>query len=162
MSSPAALESSRDPRRASARGAQCLPRRRSTTSLRPEEGAIGPFITTSDAGDGVGPLLSDRPLVVGFDPVLRRRVWIHVVPRHTEPIDAVRRDLSRTGRLHWLTGRRAGIENWDAFEAPDGRPLVAALRDGTPQWTTLKSWLLDSVRGAGRSHRGPLDARAST
>jgi hypothetical protein len=45
--------------------------------------------------------------------------------------------------LHWLTGRRTRSDNWDAFEAPDGQPLLVALRDGAPQWSTLKSWLLD-------------------
>jgi hypothetical protein len=85
----------------------------------------------------------DPHLVVGFDPVLRRRVWIHLVRPHTRPIDAVRRDLSRTGRLHWLTGRRSGSDNWDAFEAPDGHAWLAALHDGVPAWSTLKSWLLD-------------------
>jgi hypothetical protein len=97
----------------------------------------GPFIATVDAGD------SGADLVVGFDPVLRRRVWIHLVSPRTDAIGAVRRDLSRPGRLHWLTGRRTGSDNWDAFEAPDGQPLLAALRDGAPQWSTLKAWLVD-------------------
>jgi serine/threonine protein kinase len=97
----------------------------------------GPFIAMTDGVD------SDRQVVVAFDPVLRRKMWIRVVASHTRPIDAIRRDLSRTGRLHWLTGRRSGSDNWDAFEAPDGQPLVAVLREGTPQWSTLKSWLLD-------------------
>jgi serine/threonine protein kinase len=82
-------------------------------------------------------------LVVGFDPVLRRQVWIHVVSPGAHPISPVRRDVSRTGRLHWLTGRRNGFDNWDAFEAPDGQPLLQALRGPAPQWSTLKSWLLD-------------------
>jgi hypothetical protein len=96
----------------------------------------GPFRALGDDRD-------DAPLVVGFDPVLRRQVWIQVVPPRTPPISAVRRDLSRPGRLHWLTGRRNGTDNWDAFEAPDGQPLLLALRASAPQWTTLKSWLLD-------------------
>ena len=94
----------------------------------------GPFAALTDARD------REHDLVIGFDPVLRRRVWIQVVPRDTHPIGTVRRDVARTGRLHWLTGRRAGSENWDAFEAPDGRPLLAL---PAPDWTTLKSWLLD-------------------
>jgi serine/threonine protein kinase len=97
----------------------------------------GPFIAILDAID------RDPHVVVAFDPVLRRKVWIHVVPRHARPIDAVRRDLSRTGRLHWLTGRRSGTDNWDAFEAPDGHSLSRMLEHGTPSWSTLKSWLLD-------------------
>ena len=97
----------------------------------------GPFRALSDEREG------DARLIVGFDPVLRRQVWIHEASPQTRPIDAVRRDLSRTGRLHWLTGRRNGADNWDAFEAPDGQPLLLALQTSTPQWTTLKSWLLD-------------------
>jgi eukaryotic-like serine/threonine-protein kinase len=97
----------------------------------------GPFVAADDAGDN-GP-----HHVVAFDPVLRRRVWIHIVPPHARPIAAVRRDLSRTGRLHWLTGRRNGSDNWDAFEAPDGQPLSTVLHDAPAQWSTLKSWLLD-------------------
>jgi hypothetical protein len=82
--------------------------------------------------------LSD--LIMGFDHVLRRQVWIHVARPQTAAIDAVRRDVSRTGRLHWLTGRRSANEAWDAFEAPDGYPLITR---PTAEWTTLKSWLLD-------------------
>jgi hypothetical protein len=96
----------------------------------------GPFVATTDVPDG-------DHLVVGFDPVLRRHVWIHVVSAHTPPIGAVRRDVSRTGRLHWLTGRRASHDNWDAFEAPDGQPLLRAIQGSSPPWSTLKSWLLD-------------------
>lgn len=97
----------------------------------------GPFVVATDAGN------DDPHLIVGFDPILRRRVWIHLARPHTPPIDAGRRDLSRTGRLHWLTGRRTGNDNWDAFEAPDGRSLLAAFQDGVPLWSALKSWLLD-------------------
>jgi len=32
--------------------------------------------------------------------------------------------VGRVGRLHWLTGRRSPDENWDVYEAPDGRPLL--------------------------------------
>jgi hypothetical protein len=50
--------------------------------------------------------------------------------------------VSRTGRLHWLSGRRSAAENWDAYEAPDGRPLLT-LDHTARQWSTVKSWLLD-------------------
>jgi hypothetical protein len=97
----------------------------------------GPFRAVTDVRNG------NPNLVVGFDPVLRRQVWIHEVPRQTAPIAAERRALSRTGRLHWLTGRRSGGDNWDAFEAPDGQPFLLALRGPALSWSTLKSWLLD-------------------
>jgi hypothetical protein len=98
---------------------------------------FGPFIATPDVPG------SDPHLVVGFDPVLRRKVWIHIVPPRARPIDAIRRGLSRTGRLHWLTGRHNGTDNWDAFEAPDGQPWLTALHGSATPWSTLKSWLLD-------------------
>jgi eukaryotic-like serine/threonine-protein kinase len=94
----------------------------------------GPFSVVSDAGTDA------RELVVGFDPVLRRRVWIHLARPQTPAIDATRRNVSRAGRLHWLTGRRSATEDWDAFEAPDGRALLSC--PGT-DWATLKIWLLD-------------------
>jgi hypothetical protein len=83
-------------------------------------------------------------LLAGFDPVLRRRVWIHAVPAGTPPVDPVRRDIGRVGRLHWLTGRRAADENWDAYEAPDGQPLLAQDRIDW-SWPVCKAWLTDVV-----------------
>jgi len=106
------------------------------TALSSHGPRYGPFTVLSDTRSE----LSD--LIMGFDPVLRRQVWIHVARPQTPAIDAVRRDVSRTGRLHWLTGRRSSNEAWDAFEAPDGYPLVTR---PTAEWTTLKSWLLDLV-----------------
>jgi eukaryotic-like serine/threonine-protein kinase len=122
---------------------QIRSRRSTGAALAPDDlpaargSRYGPFVATADAGD------KGADLVVGLDPVLRRRVWIHLVSSHADRIGAVRRDLSRPGRLHWLTGRRTGSDNWDAFEAPDGQSWLVALRDGTPQWSTLRSWLLD-------------------
>lgn len=104
-------------------------------AIPPRGKRYGPFVAATEAAEA-------GPLVAGFDPVLRRRVWIHVVPPRTPPIDPRRRDVSRAGRLHWLTGRRAGSEHWDAYEALDGQPLLA--RTGpAPDWAVLKSWLLD-------------------
>jgi eukaryotic-like serine/threonine-protein kinase len=98
--------------------------------------SYGPFTVVSKprpSGDG--------QLVLGFDSVLRRHVWIHTVPPNTPAIDAARRDVGRTGRLFWLTGRRSTSENWDAFEAPDGEAFLA--RKGVAPWSTLKLWLMD-------------------
>ena len=96
----------------------------------------GPFAVVRDlcaVGEG--------RLVLGFDPVLRRQVWIRVVPPGVPPVGGARRDVSRIGRLHWLSGRRSGDENWDAFEAPDGRPL--SLTGAAVSWPAVKLWLLD-------------------
>ena len=112
----------------------------------------GPFDVVAEAGrTGSGRLL------IGFDPILRRRVWIHAVPAGTAPIDAARRDVGRAGRLHWLSGRRTAdadarerldsreLGDWDAFEAPDGAPWLLR-RDTGASWPTLKSWLRDLAR----------------
>jgi hypothetical protein len=65
-------------------------------------------------------------LLIGVDPILRRHVWIHEVPRLTPSVQTARRDISRPGRLYWLAGRRSAAENWDAFEAPRGEPFLTA------------------------------------
>jgi uncharacterized RDD family membrane protein YckC len=97
----------------------------------------GPFVVVSDAGNtGSGRLL------VGFDPILRRHVWIHAVTSDTPPTSATRRDASREGRLHWLTGKRAADDSWDAFEAPSGEPFLNH-RTSSRGWRTVKLWLLD-------------------
>jgi uncharacterized RDD family membrane protein YckC len=97
----------------------------------------GPFIPVAEAGR-----TSNGTIIIGFDPVLRRDVWIHEVGADTPAISTARRDVSRIGRLHWLTGRRSAHENWDAFEAPGGHPFLAHA-DTTPGWRTLELWLLD-------------------
>jgi uncharacterized RDD family membrane protein YckC len=97
---------------------------------------LGPFDVTgslgrTDAGE----------LVLGFDPLLKRRVWIHVLRTGTPPIPPALRDIARAGRLRWLSGRRTAIEAWDAYEAFDGLAL-AALPHAQP-WRVVRRWLLD-------------------
>jgi uncharacterized RDD family membrane protein YckC len=98
--------------------------------------SYGPFTVISDAGAADG-----GRVLLGFDPTLRRRVWIRTLPPDAPVISATRRDVSRVGRLHWLTGKRSAEENWDAFEAPDGEPLRSCR--GGISWATMKLWLLD-------------------
>jgi hypothetical protein len=64
------------------------------------------------------------------------------VPEGTPPLADARRDVGRIGRLHWLTGRRSAAENWDAYEAPDGRPLLDSTASG-PAWHAASAWLMD-------------------
>jgi serine/threonine protein kinase len=82
---------------------------------------VGPYAVHTMVGETAGGRLS-----VGVDPILRRHVWIHEVTPGTPPVDSSRRDVSRPGRLYWLAGRRSAAENWDAFEAPAGEPLLSA------------------------------------
>jgi uncharacterized RDD family membrane protein YckC len=87
---------------------------------------LGPYAVRTMIGEtGAGRLF------VGIDPILRRHVWIHEVTPATPPVSATRRDVSRAGRLYWLAGRRSASENWDAFEAPGGEPLLSASAPAT-------------------------------
>jgi eukaryotic-like serine/threonine-protein kinase len=91
---------------------------------------VGPYAVHTMAGETGG-----GRLFVGVDPILRRHVWIHEVAPGTPPISATRRDVSRSGRLYWLAGRRSSTENWDAFEAPRGEPFLTA--PPTSDWRDL-------------------------
>jgi hypothetical protein len=88
---------------------------------------VGPYAVHTIVGETGGGRLS-----VGVDPILRRHVWIHEVPPGTPQVAAPRRDVSRSGRLYWLAGRRSATENWDAFEAPRGEPFLTA--PATSDW----------------------------
>jgi eukaryotic-like serine/threonine-protein kinase len=101
---------------------------------------IGPYdiVGTLGATD-VGELL------VGFDTVLRRRVWVHALVPGAPPVAPLVRDLSRPGRLRWLGGRRREAENWDAYEALDGLPFAPVIRVSQP-WRRVKHWLQDLAR----------------
>ena len=96
-------------------------------------------------------------LFVGVDPILRRHVWIHeVAPRHTA-VGAIRRDVSRPGRLYWLAGRRSPTENWDAFEAPGGEPLLSA--PSTSDWREVHRSLSSLTIELDASVREEMDIR---
>ena len=97
---------------------------------------VGPFEVIGTLGTaGAGELLA------GFDPVLQRRVWLHMLPADAPPLAPDRRDVGRPGRVRWLTGRREAGEAWDAYEAPDGGALVDT-RQAQP-WRTVRRWLAD-------------------
>ena len=86
----------------------------------------------------------DGEILLGFDRVLGRLVWLHIVAVGTPPVGQSIRDAGRPGRLRWLTGQRAAGNAWDAYEALDGMPLAAS---ETPQpWSTVKHWLVDLAR----------------
>ena len=110
------------------------------TAEDPSDEHIGPFTVVAAIGNaGAGRLFA------GFDPVLRRRVWIRTVPPGTPPIAPARRDISRVTRLHWLTGRRSAtdsLDNWDAFEAPSGGPLLKR-NEASLDWPAARVVLAD-------------------
>jgi hypothetical protein len=113
---------------------------------------VGPYAVHTMIGEtGAGRLF------VGVDPILRRHVWIHEVAPGTPPVDASRRDVSRPGRLYWLAGRRSPPENWDAFEAPGGEPLLSA--QSTSHWREVHRSLSSLTVELDASVREGLDIR---
>ena len=145
-----------------------------TRVVRLEEGrrpslvkALERTMRVETSGRGIGPFdvldtlarTESGTLLTGFDPRLRRRVWLHELPPDTPSVAPLIRDLNRPGRLRWLGGRRTASENWDAYEAPDGGPLVA-LCDRPQPWDVVRRWLVDLAReidaGLSDGSLGPL------
>jgi uncharacterized RDD family membrane protein YckC len=118
-----------------ARAAMALPQ------LKPPQvdmrAKLGPFhiletLASSPAGDWL----------LGYDLCLLRKVWLHKVPPGTPPTPLTLRNLSRPARLRWLGGRRLPNENWDAYEALTGSPLLTLARHPQP-WSQVRFWLHD-------------------
>ncbi|MGO9201651.1 MAG: protein kinase domain-containing protein [Limisphaerales bacterium] len=111
---------------------------------------IGPYHILDTLEDSAGTVW-----LLGYDIRLLRKVWIRSVPAGTLPVPPPLRNLGRVGRLRWLAGRRSPQENWDAFEALNGQPLLRLLRfkpqsgqdaapPSTPQpWAQVRYWLCD-------------------
>jgi hypothetical protein len=81
---------------------------------------LGPYLL---AGEGIG-----------YDPALRRRVWV----RKTAAPGEERRDLARPGRLRWL----GEVEGVQVFESPGGCALRDVLGHSQP-WVNVRKWLAD-------------------
>jgi hypothetical protein len=101
---------------------------------------VGPYHVLETLGQSAG-----TKWLLGYDLCLFRKVWIHVVPPGTPPVPAALRNIGRVGRLRWLTGRRSTEENWDAFEAAGGKPLVHLAQTRQP-WSQVRFWLYDLAR----------------
>lgn len=100
-------------------------------------GRAGPYDVLPDAVQGLG--IGWR---WGFDPLLRRAVWLRFSDPGTPPVAAARRAVVRGTRLRWLAGRRLDDEAWDAYEAVEGIPLSGE----THEWADVRWWLLDLAR----------------
>jgi hypothetical protein len=112
-----------------------------SAQIHPEPNArastqIGPYdvvesLSPTDLGE----------LFLGFDPLLKRSVWIHVVQPDTLAVPATARDATGQARLHWLNGHRTVVGGFDAYEAPNGGPLMS-LTEALP-WRTVCRALID-------------------
>ena len=101
---------------------------------------VGPYHVLETLGQSAG-----TEWLLGYDLRLFRKVWIRVVPSGTPPVLAAWRNIGRVGRLRWLTGRRSPEENWDAFEAVSGKPLLNLAQTRQP-WSQVRFWLYDLAR----------------
>jgi len=81
-------------------------------------------------------------LVLGYDDVLRRYVWIHTQLPGAPDISSERRALARPGRLRWLAGRRTRLESWDAYDSPAGIAFMSLVREPQP-WSLVRFILYD-------------------
>ena len=115
--------------------------------------AVGPYqvIETLENSAGTAWLLC-------YDLRLLRKVWVRKVPPGTSPMPPHLHSLGRVGRLRWIAGRRAPEENWDAFEAPAGQPLVSLIEEPQP-WDRVRFWLHDLASEIGAAEKdGTLPA----
>src|SRR5262245_1048983 len=112
-----------------------------TISAVPPERAIvgraGPYDVLPDAVPGLG-----DGWRWGFDPRLRRAIWLRFSEPGTPPVVPARTAVGRGTRLRWLAGRRLVNEAWDAYEAVEGTPLS----DVAHEWADVRWWLLDLAR----------------
>ena len=118
---------------------------RPKTSERPRlDVASAPSPAQDESAQRMGPFRIVAPIadawLAGYDDTLRRAVWIRRCDANTAPLPAVRRDLGRAGRLRWIAGARGEYENWDAFDAPAGKPLPEL---SAQPWAAVRCWLLD-------------------
>ena len=116
------------------------PARRVLSPAMPQQeivGRAGPYDLLTATVKGLG-----EGWRWGFDPILRRGVWIRFSDPGMPAVDPVRRTLRRSTRLRWLAGQRLDRHAWDAFEAVDGVPLSEASRERR-DWADVRWWLLD-------------------
>ena len=85
-------------------------------------------------------------LVLAFDDVLQRNVWVHTTPRGKGP-NANRLAAGSPGKLRWLQAGHASSE-WNAFEAPTGMSFCDWVRvHGKLSWAQTHSVLPGIVEG---------------
>lgn len=98
---------------------------------------IGPYSVL----EHLGRVAEHEELVLAYDTQLLRRVWLHLLPPSASSVPQTVRNLSRATRLRWLGEKRSEeqtnseseksteVENWDCYEALEGRPLCEVIRD---------------------------------
>jgi hypothetical protein len=99
---------------------------------------LGPYLLRGTLREAGG-----ERLLLAEDAVLGRQVWLRVRPAGKESLPAWRRELSRPTRLPWLAGGEQDGLAWDAFLAPQGRPLADLVEPHAPlTWGQVRPLLL--------------------
>lgn len=114
-----------------------LPAVETTPSSLEGKLTVGPYHVLETLEESAG-----SEWLLGYDLRLLRKVWIRQVPPGTPAVPATLRNIGRVGRLRWLTGKRTTEENWDAFEAITGKPLLTLAQTRQP-WSQVRFWLYD-------------------
>jgi eukaryotic-like serine/threonine-protein kinase len=102
---------------------------------------IGPYVVAPVLKAQL-PHVATAVAVDAYDDRLRRRVWLELLPIGTPAVPAHRRDLGRPARARWLSGRRSGVECWDAYEAVEGQGFLEVIARPQP-WSRVRHWLAD-------------------
>jgi eukaryotic-like serine/threonine-protein kinase len=108
----------------------------------------GPYTLTARLGK-----TTEGQLLSGCDPALRRAIWVLLRPTETPAVARRRQDLSQPSRLRWLHGGTTHQHRWDAYDAPEGCPLLT-LNTPVP-WHAVRFWLLDLARELARQLEDP-------
>ena len=99
--------------------------------------AVGPYHVLETLEES-----ADMKWLLAYDLRLLRKVWVRTALPGAAPLAPHLRNLGRVGRLRWLAGRRSPEENWDAFEAASGKPLVGLASTRQP-WSQVRFWFYD-------------------
>ena len=119
-------------------------------------GRAGPYDVLADPVRGLG-----DGWRWGFDPRLRRHVWVRFCTAQTPPVPLARRALTRRARLRWLGGRRLEGDAWDVYESVDGVSVLDAVPKNS-RWADVRRWLLDVAKECASmtpADRAPRDPR---
>ena len=98
---------------------------------------IGPYHVLQTLSESAGVKWS-----LAYDLKLLRKVWLRVVPPGTPAGAGPLAQPGPGGPLALAHGKRSPEENWDAFEALNGRPLLELIASPQP-WREVRYWLHD-------------------
>lgn len=121
--------------------------RRVAPARRPQSKVHTPPLPEADKLRTIGPYDVLQPIdksqtaeiLLAYDSRLLRRVWIRC---SSDANETVHRSLNRITRLRWLNTCDDEADQWQAYEAPQGQPLLNVIAKPQP-WDSVRGWLTD-------------------